>query len=200
MIETYISRVILCNLVVAMDEIWKDIQGYEGKYQVSNTGLVRSMNFNHITGLVKTIAQKTDRYGYKVVQLHNNGERKHITVHRLVAKTFIPNENKLPQINHIDGNKSNNSVLNLEWCTGKENMEHGRKNGLFKNTEIASIKRRIEVTCASKTSGYIEYFPSQSHAAKAIGATVSEISEVVRGNRKSTHGFLLWSKSKGVVV
>ena len=56
-----------------MREIWKDIPGFEGIYQVSNTGLVRSLNFNHITGLIKEIAQKTDKYGYKVVQLHNNG-------------------------------------------------------------------------------------------------------------------------------
>ena len=93
-----------------MREIWKDIPGFEGIYQVSNTGLVRSLNFNHITGLIKEIAQKTDKYGYKVVQLHNNGKRKHITVHRLVAMTFMPESHGLPQVNHIDRDKTNNRL------------------------------------------------------------------------------------------
>lgn len=110
-----------------MNEIWKDILGYEGKYQVSNLGDVRSLNYNH-TGEIKLLKQGTNKKGYKLVNLSKNGKGKHYLVHRLVAMTFIPNPDDLPQINHKDENPSNNNVKNLEWCDAKYNINYGTRN------------------------------------------------------------------------
>ena len=106
------------------DEIWLDIEGYEGRYLVSNFGRVKSLITN------KILNQYKDRYGYLRVILSLNGKQKIYLVHRLVAKAFIPNpENKL-EVNHKDGNKENNHVDNLEWVTSKENVKHAYKMGL----------------------------------------------------------------------
>lgn len=102
-----------------MLEIWRDIKGYEGKYQVSSWGRVRGAN-----GILTPY--KTSK-GYLKVGLCNGGrcsDKKR--VHRLVAAAFIPNPYGLPQVNHLDGNKENNSVTNLEWCTNQQNMNHAR--------------------------------------------------------------------------
>ena len=173
-----------------MSEVWKDISGYEGKYQVSNTGKVRSLDYNH-TGKVRELKLKIDKYGYACIKLFKNGCRKYITVHRLVAAAFIKNTSNSPQVNHKDGNKLNNCVQNLEWCSNKENIQHGRKMGLFNKALKASIERRKSVLCIKKTSGMIFAFPSFTHAGYFIGATASEISEVFHGHRCSTHGFFV---------
>lgn len=109
-----------------MIEIWKDIHGYEGEYQVSNTGQVRSLNYLH-TGEVKPLKQNTDGNGYKVVTLYKNGKKKTCRVHRLVAIVFLPNPNNLPMVNHKDEHPSNNNVNNLEWCTSEYNNNYGTK-------------------------------------------------------------------------
>ena len=109
-----------------MQEIWKDIKGYEGKYQVSNSGNVRATNYNN-TKKVKILKQYI-RNKYLSVRLCKNGKGKHLKVNRLVAESFI----KKPEleVNHIDGNKYNNKVENLEWCTKKENIQHAIEIGL----------------------------------------------------------------------
>lgn len=107
-----------------MIEIWRDIPGYEGKYQVSNTGEIRSLKF----GKIKILKQYTDKCGYNFLILSENGKRKNYFVHRSVAMTFIPNPNNLPQVNHKDENKANNCVDNLEWCSRKYNMNYGTRN------------------------------------------------------------------------
>jgi hypothetical protein len=109
-----------------MEEIWKDIKGYEGIYQVSNLGRVYSL----ISKKVLTVF-KTDTY-VKV-----NLKRKSYNVHRLVSVAFIPNPKNKPQVNHIDGDKHNNKINNLEWVTAKENVEHAIKNGFIDNTKKA---------------------------------------------------------------
>ena len=101
-------------------EIWEDIEGYEGIYQVSSLGKVKSLNFNH-TKKEKILKPFFNRDGYLSVNLYKEGKRKQYLVHRLVAKVFIPNpENKL-EVNHKDEDKTNNKVENLEWVTSKEN-------------------------------------------------------------------------------
>ncbi len=99
-----------------MKEIWKDIDGFDGRYQVSSWG-----NIRNVRGIMKPYRNKK---GYLKIDLCKDGERYKKRVNRLVAEAFIPNPYNLPQVNHKDGNKENNSVSNLEWCTNKENHEH----------------------------------------------------------------------------
>lgn len=108
-------------------EIWKDIPGYEGFYQASNDGKVRSLNYNH-TREKKIMKQSTDKLGYKRVMLCKNGKRKTFQVHRLVAIIFIPNPKNLPCVNHKDENPSNNHINNLEWCSYSYNNNYGTRN------------------------------------------------------------------------
>ena len=100
-------------------ERYSDIPGYEGKYQVTSWGRIYSVNAERF------LYQEPNEKGYMRVDLRDGcGRRKHFKVHRLVAKAFIPNPYKKPQVNHIDGNKRNNSFSNLEWVTDQENKDH----------------------------------------------------------------------------
>lgn len=109
-----------------MEEIWKDIINYEGKYEVSNLGRVRSLSYNG-TGEIKFLKQSTNKRGYKRVGLCKDGKTKHYYVHRLVAMTFIPNPNNYKEVNHKDEKPSNNDVKNLEWCDTKYNNNYGTR-------------------------------------------------------------------------
>ena len=109
-----------------MVEIWKPIKDYEGLYEVSNFGNVRSLRFDK----VKLLKLNMDRCGYFRCNLYKNATYKTYSVHRLVALAFISNAKNKSQINHIDGNKQNNRVDNLEWCTNSENITHAYKTGL----------------------------------------------------------------------
>ena len=103
-----------------MKELWRDIDEYEN-YQISSWGRVYSKDAHSYL-----VPEQTEK-GYLRVQLYANGVRKHYKVHRLVAGEFIPNPLGKPQVNHIDGDKTNNSVSNLEWVTNRENCDHARK-------------------------------------------------------------------------
>lgn len=125
-----------------MDEIWKDIAGFEGVYQVSNTGKVRSLSrkdefFNRFKLCVRLKKGKTlgtyDGNGYDIVKLRLNRTPKMFSVHRLVAIAFIRNTENKPCVNHINGIKNDNRVENLEWCTHKENIQHAHDTGLAIN-------------------------------------------------------------------
>ena len=116
-------------------EIWRDIEGYEGLYQVSNEGRVKSLERDFVTGnpsvvkhLEETIKKCIDIKGYYQTNLSKNGKIKHYLVHRLVAKAFIPNPNNYPCINHKDENTRNNKVENLEWCSYEYNVNYGTRN------------------------------------------------------------------------
>lgn len=116
-------------------EIWKDINGYEGYYQISNKGNVRSLDrFDGVHDRQGTIIKPSlKQNGYLQVGLRKHSTRKWIGIHRLVAIHFIENPDNKPQVNHIDGNKQNNNVENLEWVTAKENQNHAAKRGLRDN-------------------------------------------------------------------
>jgi predicted nucleic acid-binding protein len=119
-----------------MEEIWKEIQNYEGLYQISNLGNVKSLERLKSNGkgmqrvYEKILIPGKDRKKYLVCNLSKNNKHKTIKIHRLVAKNFVENPNNKIQVNHIDGNKNNNAYDNLEWVTNKENREHACKLGL----------------------------------------------------------------------
>ena len=116
------------------NEVWKDVPGYEGYYQVSNLGRVKSLQtrkYSHIKKCPIVVIREMilkpypNTKQYLLVDLIKDGTRNTQKVHRLVAKAFIPNENKYPQVNHKDENKQNNCVENLEWCTNQYNSTYG---------------------------------------------------------------------------
>ena len=109
-----------------LNEIWKPIEGYEGLYEVSNLGRVKSLKRLHTKERI--LSQFLNHRGYARVNLWKENKSRKYSVHRLVAEAFIPNPDSKPQVNHIDENKTNNSVENLEWCTQLENHNHGTVN------------------------------------------------------------------------
>lgn len=138
-----------------MKEIWKDIKGYEGLYQVSTFGRIKRIRFiNNVTNKLQNkllSMNKYDNLGYRTICLCKNGETKYKRVHRIVAETFIPNSQNLPCINHKDGNKKNNNVENLEWCTYSYNTKHAMKNGLFNMEKFRSATKQ-NIKIAQKSS------------------------------------------------
>ena len=168
-----------------MEEIWKDIPFYEGYYQVSNLG-----NFRSLPRVIKYKSNGTRNYPSKVlltettkdnyqrIVLMKDGIKTRYQAHRLVALTFIPNPDNKPFINHIDGNKSNNVVTNLEWCTASENMIHADNTGLRDmSTHQPSNSKKIK--CIETG----EVFTSYAKAVKWLGKSNTSISTLVRGTR-----------------
>lgn len=141
---------------------WRKIEGFEN-YSVSDTGLVRNDD-------TERDISRWDHNGYLHVELWNNGERSKKPVHRLVAIAFIDNPHDLPQVNHIDGNKRNNHVSNLEWCTGEYNVNHAITNGLIKTIPIMVGDCRCY---------------SMNQAARHLGVSISTVREALDGTRLS---------------
>ncbi len=158
-----------------MYEIFKDIKGYEGLYQVSNLGRVKSFN----RGKERILKPCLDRYGYFHVTLSKNGKQKGCTIHRLVATTFIPNPNNLPQINHIDGNKTNNKIENLEWCTAQENVTHRD----IINPRVNKIEGINILT------GEAFIFQNAKLAGDFVGGNNTNVIKVCKGKKKTYKGF-----------
>lgn len=163
-----------------MKEIWKDIEGYEGLYQVSNLGRVKSLPrlvYNH-TGYINRgeviLKQSTYCKYYKQVSLYRDDSWESHTVHRLVAQAFIPNPSSLPQINHKDENPSNNCVENLEWCTAKYNMNYGNR------PFVGSAKCVKQI---DNDGNVIARFRSISDASRKTGISRGNISSVLNGGK-----------------
>lgn len=169
-------------------EIWKDIPQYEGMYQASNLGNIKSLKrkkwngFDYQEVIEKILSQKLHE-GYKYVNLCKKGEQKLIGVHRLVALAFLNNPDNKKYVHHKDNNPQNNNVDNLEWCTQKENISYSVQQGRFNQgtlsprtkfteADITEIRKRIE----SKEI-------SQNKIAKELGVSQNCISEIV--NRKT---------------
>lgn len=130
-----------------MKEVWKDIKGYENLYEVSNFGNVRNTE--------KKLLTQFKNKGYLCVDLYKNNQRKHYRIHRLVLMTFNENNNYNLDVNHKDGNKLNNKLDNLEWCTRKENLKHAVRNGLNKQSiKITAIKNSKIIKCYSIADSY----------------------------------------------
>lgn len=120
-----------------MREIWRDIRDYEGQYQISNFGRCKSLARKNWNGYGywysnETYLKERPVRGYLNYQLRKHSKLKSIGIHQLVARAFIPNPLNLTEVNHIDGNKHNNHISNLEWCTHAENMKHAGKNNLMR--------------------------------------------------------------------
>lgn len=156
-----------------MVETWKDIPNYEGLYQVSNLGRIKS-NYNYRKGNILTPRLKK---GYYTIGLRKDGIRKWHLVHRLVASAFILNENDYPQINHKDENKLNNRVDNLEWCTASYNNNYGTRQVRVSHTN----KLRREVYKYDLDGNLIEKYNSVKEAALKNNHSISTISEYCRG-------------------
>lgn len=174
-------------------EVWKDIEGYEGLYQVSNLGRVKSLERyfeNHsklqkLEGKIKAI--RIDTGGYYTTDLYCNNKQRTWKVHRLVAMAFIPNPEKKPTVNHKDGNKLNNNVDNLEWCTQHEQNEHFYRLGLKSKENIDKAIKAMNKANAKKVkcleTGVV--YESASDAGRKIGISSSLVMMCCRGKRKS---------------
>ena len=186
-------------------DIWKVIEGTEGRYEVSNTGKIRSLNYlGH--GTTKELALTRDEKGYLRVRIYVDGVRKTVRVHRVVAETFIPNPYEKPEVNHKDGNKENNCDWNLEWTTERENTlhayrsglkektrEHCRKMGLSVGKEIlrkSREARKTPVIAIRLEDGAVFEYNSQAEASEKTGALQPNINKVLSGDRKSANGFV----------
>lgn len=167
-------------------EIWKDIDGYDGLYQISNLGNVRSLKF----GKIKLLKQINDKYGYKKVDLYKDRKTKTCKIHRLVAQAFIPNPNNLPEVNHKDENKSNNCVDNLEWCDRKYNMNYGTAQQRSSCKRINHPSRSKQVLQLTKSGEFVTEYPSICEASRFTELDKSHISKCCRGIKKSFGGFI----------
>ena len=170
-----------------VEEIYKDIKDLEGLYQVSNFGNVMSLNF-HRSGKPKLMKPSKNTKGYLFVNLCKNGKRKMFTIHRLVAETFLPNPDNLPEINHIDEDKTNNSVDNLEYCTHEYNQNYGTRNERISKTNTNG-KQSKPVLQFSKTGDLIREWPS-TRECERNGYNHGNILKCCNGKRKYAYGYI----------
>jgi hypothetical protein len=200
-----------------MEEIWKDVVGFENLYEVSNLGNVRSLD-RYVSGKLNSkrfqkgknmTIQKTPK-GYYSIILHKNGMAYQMLVHRLVAIAFIENKSNKDQVNHLDLNKSNNNMNNLEWCTNLENMRHSYANGghsgftekqiaaVRKNQLKAAEKRSRKVCQFDKEMNFIKSYRNSIEASKKTGSCASKISACCAGHRKTCNDFI-WKYEKEIL-
>lgn len=161
-------------------EQWKAIDWTNGKYEVSNLGNVRRV------GSDKNMSQRVGKRGYSRLNIDVSGKKRTVTVHRLVASAFIENPNNLPQVNHKDENKLNNSADNLEWCDQQYNRCYGTA------IERGAANRKKPVNQFTIDGEFVCRHASQLDAGASIGVSPTCIGDCCLGKRKSSGGFL-WS-------
>ncbi len=194
-----------CEGCMFLKEIWKDITGFECEYQVSNLGRVKSFKKGKETIMKPHVIYS----GYFQICLLKQNKRHLFLIHRLVAQEFIQNPFNKPEVNHIDGNKQNNKVNNLEWCTHGENIKHAWNNGLQKKSikmalcgkKYAKLNFKSGVNLRKKVDQYdlngnfIKTWESTAEAERQLNLPHSKVSACCVGKRKTTGGFI-WKHNK----
>ena len=173
-------------------EIWKDIQGYEGLYQVSNLGNVRSLVFknkNSCFPRIKNIKIQTSGK-YNHIILRKDNKPKNYLIHRLVANAFIPNPNNYKEVNHIDENTRNNNANNLEWCNHKYNINYGNR------TKKAKSKVSIAIEQYDLKHNLVKEWNCMNDAIRYYNN--KHIFDVCKGKRKMASGYL-WKYKEGEI-
>ena len=186
-----------------MGEIWKPVAGFDGKYEVSNCGRVRSIDhevkslggWRTVKGRV--LKQRVE-HGYCRVQLSiDKSSHPHKQVHRLVAEAFVPNPENKPEVNHIDGCKTNNCSDNLEWVTSSENSIHALENGLQSHKSDEEMQKMWEASSKPVIRDDGEWYASASKAAESVGAERSSVAKAIRrGSSIYGHTFRYADKLK----
>lgn len=185
-------------------EIWKDVVGYEGRYLVSNIGNIKSVERGRDSNKNYLIKEKIRKRqidksnGYLSVMLFKDGKGKRLSVHRLVATAFIPNPENLPEVNHLDYNKLNPHVSNLEWCTASENKKHMAKRDGYKNSMQGMLgglnPNAKKVIQKDVTGNVIKIWASMADAARSLKVGVASISNCANNSLKTCRGFK-WEKA-----
>lgn len=177
-----------------MKEVFKDIAGYEGLYQVSNLGRVKRVENKRCDGhhilKEKILKNEIKKTKYVYVHLCKNGKVKGFRVHRLVAETFIPNPENKSQVNHINCDKTDNRVENLEWCTASENQQHCVDNGLRvmkKGKECTSSKPILQYDL---DGNFVREWDCIADAERELKIHTTNISRVCKGIYSQTHNYI----------
>lgn len=185
-----------------MEEIFVDIKGYEGLYQISNLGRVKSLErqvigkYNSIRTLKEFIMKPNIiKKGYLRIHLCKNGKMKHFLIHQLVASHFIPNPNNFKCVNHKDECKTNNCVENLEWCDIEYNNNYGTRNERLSVSFTNNPNKSKQIIQLDKEYNIINEYPSINEAERN-GFSHSKIIDCCRGKRKTHKGFI-WKYKNG---
>lgn len=171
-------------------ETWKPVVGYEGLYEVSDLGRVKKVarTITKADGTIKKVDERilkpSDSNGYQIVGLYRNGVSNPNWVHRLVAQAFIPNPNKLPEVNHKDEIRTNNKLDNLEWISHRDNSNYGKH-----NERISKSKCKPILQLDLKTGFIIAYYPSVKEAGSSTGIYYDTITKAARGIIKTAGGY-----------
>lgn len=180
---------------LAMEEVWKDVVGYEGLYQVSNKGNVKSLNWKN-TGKQQNLFLKPHNKGYLQVELAKDGKKKCFVVHRLVATAFIPNPLGLPQVNHKDENKRNNFAENLEWCNASYNVNYSLELHRDQSGKGVPTRKRANTKRAnqpinqfSQDGSLVKTWSDSRTIYLETGMSDWSITQCCRGNRHTAYGY-----------
>lgn len=177
------------NILEWLYEYWVPVKGYEGYYEVSNWGRVKSLNYLH-KGISRIIVPVNIGNGYYRVSLCKNGVVKNIFIHRIVAEAFVSNPDNLPIINHKSEKTNENFVWNLEWCTNKYNSNYGTIKERILNTRTVNNSYGSEMpVIATNANGDSFKFKSLCEAARQLKLHQSLITDCLKGRRKTTGGF-----------
>ncbi|EHI69001.1 NUMOD4 domain-containing protein [Streptococcus ictaluri] len=177
-------------------EEWRTVKGYEGVYEISNTGKIRSLDRLITCSDGRNVFYKgielkysLNKDGYCVVALCKNGTQKSAHIHRLVAEAFIKKNRQNLEVNHIDENKENNNAKNLEWVTRKENCNHGTRTERSQKNRTYENVRKIPVRKLDLSGNVINEYSSISEAVKEFNGYIIVVSRVVNGKRKTAYGY-----------